>query len=135
MSSPLDDHSNSFSPEMNELLSGETLAPFYPHLAAQIGVMDSLLLLQLSLWINDLTNKIEMIEDIRWLKLSPQEIFDLGFTYVSPKTIKKTIDRLVKRGLIEVKSLPNSKTRLLTLNYDNIDTLDGIEVVEHDTEE
>jgi hypothetical protein len=97
--------------------------PFIPELAAQIGANDALLLTQIDIWLRTLDDRVEEIGGLRWLQLSAQEMIDLGFEHVTRQNINRTIERLVKRGLVQVRYRPGSCTKWLTLNYEQVEAL------------
>lgn len=129
MSPTLDDPNRKRKPPVVRTLHplGKAI-PFYPGLAAQIGFNDALLLLRIDFWLHNLRTHVKEIEGVKWLNLSAQEMYERGFEHLDRRNINRTIERLVKRGLLQEKYLPDSKTRLLTLNYKKIEAL-GVEIV------
>jgi hypothetical protein len=108
--------------------------PFYPRLAAEIGVNDALLLVQIDYWLHYLRVNVEEIEGVTWLNLSAQEMIERGFEHLSRQNINRTIERLVERRLLRVDYLQGSRAKWLTINYKMVEAL-GVHLNPPDTNE
>jgi hypothetical protein len=127
-STTVDDHTVKRKSSVKKTLHPEGITiPFSPRLAAQIGVNDALLLVQIDFWIHNLRVNVEEIEGVKWLNLSAEAMRERGFEHLSRQNINRTIERLVSRGLLRVTYLPGSRTKWLSLNYEMIEAV-GVKV-------
>lgn len=107
--------SNGKSSPAREIYSDAVFIPLYPELAAQVGVLESLLIMQIDYWIANWPHFTALHGGQSWLKLSTYEIHEHGFQFVTPQGISKAINRLVARGLVVEHR--KSKGRLIRINH------------------
>lgn len=104
-----------------------------PALASEIGLNESLILLQVEFWIS-ISNNIE--DGKRWTYQSVRDMKKKTFTFWSIATINRTINNLLKKGyLIEgnYNKIKYDRTRWFTLNFDKLKELNSLEVFNSDT--
>jgi hypothetical protein len=101
-----------------------------PELAAEIGLNESILLLQLEFWIR--TSTTVEHEGRQWTYQSVRDI-QKTFKFWSIATINRTIKRLIDNGYIIVGNFNKQKydrTRWFALNYEKLRELKSIRIVE-----
>ena len=100
-----------------------------PALACEIGLNESLLLLQLEFWISISDNERD---GKQWTYQSTRDIQNKAFPFWSVMTINRGIKSLIKQGLIESTTKYNKarydKTRWFTLVPENINKLSSVRI-------
>jgi len=100
-----------------------------PALACEIGLNESLLLLQLEFWISISNNERD---DQKWTYQSTRDIQATTFPFWSVMTINRAIKSLEAKGLIitttKYNKLKYDKTRWFTLNFQELSKLKSISV-------
>lgn len=100
-----------------------------PALACEIGLNESLLLLQLEFWISISNNERD---GKQWTYQSTRDIKNKAFPFWSVMTINRGIKSLIKQGLIisttEYNQVRYDKTRWFSLVPENINKLSSIRI-------
>jgi hypothetical protein len=102
-----------------------------PQLAKEIGLNESILLLQIEFWIRTSTAPVQ--ENRRWTYQSVRHIQET-FEFWSLMTINRGLQSLVKKGLLTVgnfNTLPGDSTRWFSLNEQGISKLNSVRVAEY----
>jgi len=105
-----------------------------PALAVEIGLNESLVLMQIEYWISISDN---VKDGRRWTYQSLRDIQKKAFPFWSVSTISRTIRSLLNKGyLIEgnYNKLSYDKTRWFALNFDELKKLKSISIPEDDTD-
>lgn len=105
-----------------------------PELAEQIGLNESVLLLQIAFWIGS-PNSGRFLDGQWWTWQSIRDMHEKAFPYLSISTINRAATKLIRDGyLIEgnYNERKYDKTRWFALNVEKIKTLKGVTVVESD---
>ncbi|EGW39347.1 DnaD domain protein [Desulfosporosinus sp. OT] len=105
-----------------------------PALADEIGLNESIILLQLEYWIH-ISN--HFIEGQRWTYQSVRQMQEKAFSFWSVATISRTVNSLLDKGLI-IEGKYNKKsydnTRWFALNYKELSKLKSIMIRGYDME-
>jgi len=110
----------------------ELMLRIYPELADEIGIYESMLLLQLEFWISN--SSTDEIDGKRWTYQSTTDMKEKAFNWLSRNTINRMVSSLIDKKLIYVGSFNKSKydkTRWFALNYDTINTLDSVNLIDN----
>lgn len=105
-----------------------------PALAVEIGLNESLVLMQIEYWISISDN---VKDGRRWTYQSLRDMQKKAFPFWSVSTISRTIRSLLDKGyLIEgnYNKLSYDKTRWFALNFDELKKLKSISIPEDDTD-
>lgn len=116
------------NPKPKIYLPNNAVVRLMPELAAEIGLNESILLLQIDFWISGVDH---FEEGKYWTYQSVREI-KKTFPYWGVATINRTIKSLEKKGLVHVGRFNKhayDKTRWFALNVDTIGNLKSIAVV------
>jgi hypothetical protein len=112
----------------------EPVAPrLNPALAAEIGLNESIILLQMEYWIATSDN---VYDNRKWTYQSVRDMQDKIFGFWSISTINRAIKTLIDEDYIiegNYNKMKFDKTRWFALNYDRLSTLKSITVVGVDT--
>lgn len=109
------------------LLLGERIVAFYPSLANALNgdVIAALVLQQIHYWIsNPHIGKIH--EGRRWVRNSYESWVEDNFSFLSNRTIRRAIDQLCQRGLVDSANLNDKAfdhTKWYSVNYVNLQAL------------
>jgi len=100
-----------------------------PALAVEIGLNESIMLLQLEFWIAISDNERD---GQKWTYQSVRDIKEKWFPFWSPMTINRTIKSLESSGYIitttKYNTLKYDKTRWIALNFDELSKLESISI-------
>ncbi|AFM40404.1 DnaD-like protein [Desulfosporosinus acidiphilus SJ4] len=102
-----------------------------PALADEIGLNESILLLQLEYWIHITDHDIE---GKRWTYQSVRDMQDKAFTFWSVSTVARTVKSLLDKKLIiegNYNKDPYDKTRWFALNHKELSKLRSIMIKEY----
>lgn len=105
-----------------------------PELAEQIGLNESVLLLQIAFWIGS-PNTGRFIDGHWWTWQSIRDMQEKAFPYLSISTINRAATKLIRDGYLmeaNYNERKYDKTRWFALNVEKIQTLKGVTVVESD---
>jgi hypothetical protein len=101
-----------------------------PKLAAEIGLNESLVLLQIAFWINHSDN---LRDDAWWTYQSLEDMKEKAFPYWSIATISRIINNLVSGNLLKktdsYNKRKNDRTQWFSLNIDGLSKLKSIKVI------
>lgn len=110
-----------------------TVTRIIPELAKEIGLNESIMLLQLDFWINHAKN----LEGGKWWTYqSVRDMQEKAFPYWSLMTINRTVKSLETKGYITIGNFNERKsdnTRWMTLNYEALKKLKSIRVARVDS--
>jgi len=104
-----------------------------PALANEIGLNESIMLLQIEYWIRIAPEK-NIIDGRKWTFQSVRQMQEKAFTFWSISTINRTANVLIDKGFIiegNYNKHTYDKTRWFALNYENLSQLEGIVVGGH----
>jgi DNA-binding MarR family transcriptional regulator len=104
-----------------------TILRIHPTLANQIGLNESIMLLQLEFLIS--ISKSEKREGRDWTFQSVRDLQEKYFPFWSYTTVNRVIKSLEEKGFITIDNFNKhkyDKTRWITINYENLDALDSI---------
>jgi len=110
------------------ILNNQNSPRLNSYLAAEIGLNESILLLQLEFWISISENEID---GRFWTYQSTSDMIQKSFPFWSQSTINRTINSLKSKNLVIVSrynKVKYDKTRWFTLNYDEIEKLNSVTV-------
>lgn len=111
------------------ILNEPTAPRLNPALACEIGLNESLILLQLEFWISISDNQRD---GQQWTYQSTRDIRSKAFPFWSVMTINRTIKSLESMELIHTTSQYNThkydKTRWFSINYEGISRLNSISI-------
>ena len=111
------------------ILNEPTAPRLNPALACEIGLNESLILLQLEFWISISDNARD---GQQWTYQSTRDIQNKAFPFWSVMTINRTIKSLESKSLINTTAKYNTarydKTRWFSMNYDGISKLKSISI-------
>jgi len=111
------------------ILNEPTAPRLNPALACEIGLNESLILLQLEFWISISDN---VRDGQQWTYQSTRDIREKAFPFWSVMTINRTIKSLENLSLINTTSKYNAakydKTRWFSMNYEGISKLKSISI-------
>lgn len=102
-----------------------------PELAKEIGLNESIMLLQLEFWLA--TQGEEREDGYLWLRKTIREI-QQEFTYWGTGTIGRILETLISEGFIVAASLdegPGRSGRWMRFNFERLSTLQSIRVLSH----
>lgn len=111
--------------------SDRTTLRIHPKLAEQIGLNESIILLQIDYLIK--ISKTEMKENRSWTYQSIRSLQKEYFPFWSIATINRTLQKLESEGYIKTSNYNKykyDKTRWITIEYDKVSTLKQIIVAE-----
>lgn len=101
-----------------------------PALASEIGLNESIMLLQIDFWIAN-APEVNIIDGRKWTYQSVRQMQEKAFSFWSTSTINRTANSLIDMGLIiegNYNKKSYDKTRWFTLNFDALSKLQGIAV-------
>lgn len=101
-----------------------------PVLANEIGLNESIMLLQIEFWIS-VAPDTNIIDGRKWTFQSVRQMQEKAFTFWSTSTINRTANSLIDMGLIlegNYNKHSYDKTRWFALNYENLSKLNSIAV-------
>lgn len=111
------------------LLFNNPIAPrICPELACEIGLTESLLLLQIDYWISISDNERD---GMLWTYQSVRDIQQKAFPFLSVATISRALNNLIEKGYLIVGNYNDKKydkTRWFALNYYKLKELKSIRV-------
>ena len=113
------------------LLINEPPLVLIPSLARKIGINGAIVLQQLHYWIvtGDKSGQIGMVvDDQRWIRNSVKEWQETNFSFMSVKTVERTLEKLRASGLVLARSDLNragfDRTKWYTIDYDALNLLE-----------
>lgn len=95
---------------------GPTVTRILPELAVEIGLNESIVLMQISFWIGQSNN---LRDGCYWTYQSLRQMREKAFPYWSIETIRRTIESLSKKGYIRIgnyNKIESDKTQWFTLD-------------------
>lgn len=104
-----------------------------PALASEIGLNESIMLLQIDFWIAN-APEANIIQGRKWTYQSVRQMQEKAFSFWSISTINRTANNLINMGLIiegNYNKMPYDKTRWFTLNFEVLAQLKSIAVSEN----
>lgn len=106
-----------------------TVLRVYPALAREIGLNESMMLLQIDFWVS-ISTALEN-DGHPWTYQSVSEMREKAFPFWSRDTINRIVNSLIKKGLVVVGNYNQKKydkTRWLRLDYEQLGELSSIKV-------
>ena len=107
-------------------IENQTVTRIVPELATEVGLNESIVLMQISFWIGTCNN---IRDGDYWTYQSAAKMREEAFPYWSEKTINRAINSLKKQGLIKIGFYNRRKqdnTRWFALNVEAIDKLTSV---------
>src|SRR5699024_3214430 len=104
-----------------------------PALAKEIGLNESLILLQIEFWISISNNERE---GKRWTYQSVRDMQEKSFSFWSISTINRAVNKLIDEGYIiegNFNKMKYDKTRWFALNFETLNELESISINGDDT--
>ena len=104
-----------------------------PALAKEIGLNESLILLQIEFWISISNNERD---GKRWTYQSVRDMQEKSFSFWSISTINRAVNKLIDEGYIiegNFNKMKYDKTRWFALNFETLNELESISINGDDT--
>ena len=104
-----------------------------PALAKEIGLNESLILLQIEFWISISNNERD---GKRWTYQSVRDMQEKSFSFWSISTINRAVNKLIDEGYIiegNFNKMKYDKTRWFALNFEKLNELESISINGDDT--
>ena len=104
-----------------------------PALAKEIGLNESLILLQIEFWISISNNERD---GKRWTYQSVRDMQEKSFSFWSISTINRAVNKLIDEGYIiegNFNKIKYDKTRWFALNFETLNELESISINGDDT--
>jgi len=111
----------------------KTTLRVFPSLAKEIGLNESLLLLQIEHWVK--IGSAPEVDGKKWTYQSTNDIKEKAFPFWSRSTVNRVVNSLVDKGLIFKANYNKAKydrTIWMSIDYDGLDKLENIAVSKRD---
>ena len=117
-------------PQIYTNATDKTIIRIIPGLASEIGLNESIALLQISYWIGQYDN---FVDGKWWVYKSTRDMVSDAFMFWSPATCNRAINSLIAKNLIHVTDKYNKKaydkTRWFALNVEALSKLSSIAIL------